>query len=132
MEKYLNILESEPAPETINEEKVRFISSKVPIYNFFGMNKAYYSGLSIAEKSKMFREYYFKLCDKYYASCKILFSFLSGFWPFFLVEYYIFVVVLCLAGNGSCNTQIDSGISQAIQNSSKISLSKNIFSDNRI
>ena len=61
-----------------------------------------------------------------------LFCLVSGFWPFFLVEYYIFVVVLCLAGNGSYNTQIDSGISQAIQNSSKISLSKNIFSDNRI
>ena len=61
-----------------------------------------------------------------------LFCLVSGFWPFLLVEYHIFVVVLCLAVNGSCNTQIDSGITQAIQNSSKISLSKNIFSDNRI
>ena len=61
-----------------------------------------------------------------------LFCLVSGFWPFFLVEYDFFFVVLCLAGNGSCNTQIDSGISQAIQNSSKILMSKNIFSDNRI
>ena len=84
MEKFLNILES-PQPQqqqqdNFNEEKVRYTSSKISIWNFFEIPEATYRNFSVPEKSKMFREYYARLCDKYYGSTgkKIIFFLV---WP---------------------------------------------------
>ena len=84
MEKFLNILES-PQPQqqqqdNFDEEKVRYISSKISIWNFFEIPEATTRNFSVPEKSKMFREYYARLCDKYYGSTgkKIIFFLV---WP---------------------------------------------------
>ena len=70
MEKFLNILES-PQPQqqqqdNFGEEKLRYISSKISICNFFGIPEATYNNFLVPGKSKTFREYYVRLCDKYY------------------------------------------------------------------
>ena len=68
MGKFLNILES-PQPQqqqqdNFDEEKVRYISSKISIWDFFGIPQATCRNFSGPEKSKMFKEYYVRLCDK--------------------------------------------------------------------
>ena len=81
----------------------------------------------------MFQENYFKLLEKYYGSAdkkKIFVWFgLSG--QLFGLFSDIFLA-LFLAAQRSQSGEIDSGISQAIRDSTKISMSKNIFSDSRI
>ena len=149
MEKFLNILES-PQPQqqqqdNFDAEKVRYISSKISIWNFFEIPEATTRNFSVPEKSKMFREYYARLCDKYYGSTgkkiifflvwpgcfyvcffwcvfglgPIFFFFLSFFWPSFLAQRLP-------------STEIDSVISQAVRDSNKISMSKNVFPDNTV
>ena len=53
----------------------------------------------------------------------------------FLVCFSIFGLIVFLGSsleNLRASTQIDNGISQAIRNTNKVSMSKNIFSDNRV
>ena len=52
--------------ETINEEKLRFIASKMSIWDFFGISQSTNLVYSKEEKSKMFSEYYQKLVSKYF------------------------------------------------------------------
>ena len=78
MDSFPNILEQpQPKPEEdFDEEKVKFISNKVPIKNFHGMPQATYLANSNEDKVRMFREYYKKLVDKFYSNGgKILFFF---------------------------------------------------------
>ena len=67
MERYLNILEvsRQQQEETFDEEKIRFVNSKISIWNFFGVSQATYLGYTNEEKSRMFKEYYSKLVNKY-------------------------------------------------------------------
>ena len=53
------------------------------------------------------------------------------FWRVFDIWSDIFLVLL-LVNQQKAPTQIDNGISQAIKEANKISMSKNIFGDNRI
>ena len=69
MEKFLNILEAprlQQQQDNFDGEKTRFIRSKVAIWDFFGILQATYLNYAVEEKSKIFREYYSKLCEKYY------------------------------------------------------------------
>ena len=69
MEKFLNILVA-PRPQqqqdNFDEEKTRFIRSKVAIWDFFGILQATYLNYPVEEKAKIFRGYYSKLCEKCY------------------------------------------------------------------
>ena len=78
MDRFLNILEQpQPKPkEEFDEEKVKFISSKVTIWNFYGIPQATYLAYSNEEKVRMFGEYYKKLLDKYYNNASKMFLFL--------------------------------------------------------
>ena len=82
MERYLNILEAprQQQEETFDEEKIRFINSKISIWDFFGVPQATYLSYTNEEKSRMFKEYYAKLVDKFYGQLNFLFvsSGLSG------------------------------------------------------
>ena len=69
MEKFLNISEAPPPQQqqgSFDEEKTRYISSKISMWDFFGIPQATYLNYPVEEESNMFREYYFKLCEKYY------------------------------------------------------------------
>ena len=76
MDRFLNILrEKQPTPEEIvDEEKLRFIASKISIWDFFGIPQTNYLALSKDEKSRMFNDYYEKLVLKYF-SVKNIFCF---------------------------------------------------------
>ena len=67
MDRFLSILEEkQPVPkETVDEEKLRFIASKISIWDFFGIPQNNYLVLSKDEKSRMFKDYYNKLVLKY-------------------------------------------------------------------
>ena len=60
MDRFLNILEqSQPKPkEEFHEEKFKVISSKVPIWDFYGIPQATYLAYANEDKVRMFREYY--------------------------------------------------------------------------
>ena len=60
MDHFFNILEQpQPKPEEkFDEEKVKFISSKVPIWDFYGIPQATYLDYSGEDKMRIFREYY--------------------------------------------------------------------------
>ena len=100
MEMFLNILEA-PRPQqedNCDEEKTRFISSKISIWNFLGIPQATYLNYTVEEESKMFRDCYSKLCEKVqhvkiiflsrlfclvsFLACSLIFS-LIFFWPYF-------------------------------------------------
>ena len=53
------------------------MNSKISMWDFYGVPQEVYSCYSVEEKSKMFREYYRNLLQKYYGSGK-KFPFLSG------------------------------------------------------
>ena len=82
----------------------------------------------------MFKEYYTKLVDKYFGQGKFFFSGLSGkfsgVWCFLIFGLIFFLGPFL--ENQQAFAQIDNGISQAIKNANKISMSKNIFGDNRV
>ena len=139
MDKFLSMLEA-PWPQQQDDfdaEKVRFMNSKISIWDFYGIPQANYLSYSVEKKSKMFKKYYLKLLEKHYGSTGKKnffvwfglsgepFSLLSDFWS------DIFLV-LFLAMQHTRSTEIDSGFSQAIRDSNKISMTKTIFSDNRV
>ena len=74
MDRFVNILEV-PRPnqeENFNEEKIRFINSKISVWDFFGIPQATYLAYSKEEKSRMFRENHQKLVNKYYGNGKLV------------------------------------------------------------
>ena len=80
MDKFLSMLEAPRSQQEDNfdAEKVRFMNSKISIWDFYGIPQATYLGYSVEEKSKMFKEYYLKLLEKYYGSTSKKNYFLSG------------------------------------------------------
>ena len=127
-EKLLSIVETpNQQEEIVDDEKVKFICSQILIWNFFRVPTDRYLDLSTKEKSAMFKQYYNKLVAKCYGkSGKLFFSVWCLIW--FLVWYFL---IFCM-GNANLPIQIDSGISQALRDASKITMVKNIFSNNRI
>ena len=77
MERYLNIVEApqQQQQETFDEEKIRFINSKISIWEFFSDLQATYLGYINKQKSRMFKEYYSKLVKKYYCQGKLFVCF---------------------------------------------------------
>ena len=134
MERYLNILEAprQQQEETFDEEKIKFINSKISIWDFFGIPQATYLSYANEEKSRMFKEYYTKLVDKFCGQGKFLFvsSGLSGKFSDVFLNIWSDIFLGSFLENLRASTQIDNSISQAIQNANKIYVSKNIFSDN--
>ena len=75
MEKYLSIVECPWQQEKIfDEEKIKFISSKIAIWDFFSVPWESYLALPIEEKSVMFKQYYNELVSKYYSKSGNFFS----------------------------------------------------------
>ena len=70
MNKFLDILETSQAQqeETFDKEKVQFINSKIAIWSHYGISKSAYLSYSHEEKTKMFRDYYKNLVEKYYSN----------------------------------------------------------------
>ena len=77
MGRYLNIVEApqQQEEETFDEEKIRFINSKISIWKFFSDFQATYLGYTNEEKSIMFKEYYRKLFNKHYGQGKFFVCF---------------------------------------------------------
>ena len=95
MEGLLSIFEKTPQPrqEYIDEEKLRYIASKVAIWDYFGIFQAHYLALNKTEKSRMLSECYRKLLPVYFGDRKKpFFACLSGFWNSeFWIFYYVWV-----------------------------------------
>ena len=87
MENLLRIFEEKKAQEErIDEQKLRYLASKVAIWDHFGI-QAHYLALDTNEKSQMLNEYYKKLVPVYFGDGKNgSFFFLS---EFFLSEIWI-------------------------------------------
>lgn len=127
MDRFLNILEAPRPEETFDEEKIRFINSKILIWDFFCILQANYLAYSNEEKSRMFRDYCQKLVNKYYGNGKIICLYglicLANFLLFLATCGLIFYWVLFLV-NEHGSAHIDSGISQAVKNENKICMTK--------
>ena len=78
--------------EISDEERVRFSNSKILIWDYFGVVQSIYINSLAEEKSKMFKEYYSKLVEKYYGSGKTYF--LS--WLICLVTFQAFASIFNL------------------------------------
>ena len=92
MERYLNILEvpRQQQEETFDEEKIKFINSKISIWDFFGIPQATYLSYANEEKSRMFKEYYTKLVDKFCSQGKFFVWFFWLVWQiFWCVSQYL-------------------------------------------
>ena len=92
MERYLNILEAprQQQEETFDEEKIRFVNSKISIWDFFGVPQATYLSYTNEEKSRMFKACYAKLVDKFYGQGKLFVCFFWLVWRiFWCVSQYL-------------------------------------------
>ena len=74
MERYLNMLGApwSNQEENFDEEKIKFVSAKVSVWDYYGNPQSTYLAYTNEEKSKMLREYYKKLVDKYHDIGKII------------------------------------------------------------
>ena len=80
MDGLLSILEQRQQllEECIDEQKPRFVASKVSFWDYFGIPQAHYLALDKTEKSRTLGEYYNKLVLQYFGS-KNLFYFVLHF-----------------------------------------------------
>ena len=89
MEKYLSIIEVPcRQEETFDEENVKFISSKISVWDFSGVPQSSYLASSTEEKSAMFKQYYKKSASKYYGKlffCQYCFWFTSAVSVLYLI-----------------------------------------------
>ena len=114
---------------------MKFINSKISIWDYFGNPQATYLSYTGEEKSKMFREYYNKLVDTYFRTGNLFLFVFARVWLVSLVRFLVLSLIFFFGvflGNQHAQTQIDSGISRAVRDANKISMTKNIFGDNRI
>ena len=99
MENLLNLVEN-PQPQVIDEEKIRFFTTKISIWDYFSMHEASYKSLSVEEKSAILKRYYVELDLKYCGGKKEtdnLFSLLSEdvyFWLVFVMIFYTLILVI--------------------------------------
>lgn len=95
MGKYLNILEApwQKQQEIFDEETVKFISSKISIWDYFGNPQATYLSYTGEEKSKMFREYYNKLVDTYFRTGNLFLFVFARVWLVYLVRFLILSLI---------------------------------------
>ena len=120
---------SRPEP-AIKVEKLKFLIAKITIWDFLNISEATYKAYPADEKSRLLTKCYSELFGKYYG--------LGNFFLFFCLCLCL-SVFFCVLKNffffflGSGFTQIDSSVSQAIQNFGKIMMTKNlVFSDKTV
>ena len=77
MDRFLSILKEKlPVSEKIvDQEKLRFIASKISIWDFFGLPQSNYLTLSKDKKLRMFKDYYKKLVLKCFGDEKYIYFF---------------------------------------------------------
>ena len=87
MEKYLSILEAsrQQPQETFDEEKVKFINSKISIWDYFSTPESTYLDYTGEQKSRMFKEYDNKLVDKYCGTGDLILFIFAYVWLISLV-----------------------------------------------
>ena len=79
MEMYLSIVENSQPKTKIEEDKLNFFISKVPIWKHFGITKNSYLSSAVDEKKIMLNKYYSELYKKYYGTDKnLMFFFCLG------------------------------------------------------
>ena len=133
MNNFLSILEQnqQPPEKIIDEQKLRYIASQITIWDYFTIPQADYLALDKNEKSRMLGEYYNKLVLKYFGGKKIYFLCLvyfqilvwSGTLLFLAFHFWHF-----FSGKQS-GSAVDMGISHAVKDSTKISMTKNVFDE---
>ena len=75
MDMYLSIVENSQPKIKIEEDKLNFLISKVPLWKHFGITKNSYLSSAVDEKKIMLNKYYFELYKKYYGTGKNLMVF---------------------------------------------------------
>ena len=71
MHKFLIILEEyQQQDQCIDAEKLKYIASKISIWDYFSIPRAQYLALNDAEKSRVLNDYYQKLVTKYFGISK--------------------------------------------------------------
>ena len=78
MDKLFSILQEnqQHVDQCINAEKLKYIASKISIWDYFSVPRLQYLALDNAEKSRMLNEYYRKLVTKYFGKGKNFSDFL--------------------------------------------------------
>ena len=66
MEKLLSLTESSQPEPTMEKEKLRYVISKISIWDYFNISKSIYKALCVNEKSRLLNKYYSELYEKYY------------------------------------------------------------------
>ena len=77
MERYFNILEAphQQQEETFDDEKIKFMNLQISIWDIFGVPQTTYLSYPNEEKSRMLKEYYSKLFNKFYGQGKFFICF---------------------------------------------------------
>ena len=127
METLLDIFGKKPQEEVIDEQKLRYLASKVGILDHFGIPQAHYLALDTNEKSKMLSQYCKNLLPAYFGDGKndtifclnSVFYLLFGFWILACFWMVFENFILCIL--------VDSGISDAVKGSTKPSMTKSVF-----
>ena len=139
METSLGIFEKKPQEEIINEQKLRYLASKVAICDHFGIPQAHYLALDANKNQKcsanIIRNYYLYILGMvrtihFFVWILAFFYCLdSGFWVpacFFWMVSENFI--LCILGEPQpLGSIIDSGISAAVKDFTKLSMTKSVF-----
>ena len=137
MDNLLSIFERKAQEECIDEQKLQYLASKVAIWDHFGIPQAHYLALDTNEKSKMLNKYYKKLLPVYSGDGKNVWFFClnSGFFLFdawILACFWMFWKFYWCVSDEQHQQQlpgfiVDSGISAAVKDSTKLSITKRIF-----
>ena len=147
MDKLLSILEEnqQQVDQCIDAEKLKYIASKISIWDYFSIPRLQYLVLDDAEKSRMLKEYYRKLVTKYFGTGKnfswFFFVYANGFEKiysdtlFFCMKFCVSrnfssVFLLFVGEQCSGSGNIDFAISHAIKDSTKLSITKKIHDGN--
>ena len=138
MENPLNLTEN-PQPQVTDNEKLKFFTRKISIWDHFSIHEASYKLLSVEEKSALLKRYYVELDSKYYGGKKKtgnLCSFLSEdvyFWLVFVMIFYTLILAIIVLKIiltfflGTVPTTIDKSVSDATKLSNQISMKKILF-----
>ena len=70
MEHFLSIVEGNSAEEEINEERLKYFTSKIKIWDYFSLSQQKLASPSTEEKSSMLKRYYSDLNSRYLAEGK--------------------------------------------------------------
>ena len=70
MDNLLSIFEKNAQEECIDEQRLRYLGSKVAIWDHFGIPQAHYLALDTNKKSKILNEYYEKIVPVYFGDGK--------------------------------------------------------------